>query len=112
MSTIKVIDMDGKEPEEPQKDFRAELAALIQAKNETNHPNAKMLEEISAKLVKATDELVKIKQSYLKLHNISEDKTESLSYDINAIVLGLGYALHECHKIMANMEAELKKAKS
>ena len=46
MTKIKVIDMDGKQPEEPQKDFRAELAALIEAKNSTPHPNTKVLESL------------------------------------------------------------------
>lgn len=108
---IKVIDMDGKKPEEPQKDFRAELAALIEAKSTVKHPNVKLLETISGKLLKTTDELVKIKEQYMKLHDITEGKTENVPYDINAIYLGTTYAIHECHKIMANMEAELKRAK-
>jgi len=109
---IKVIDMVEEQPEDNQKDFRAELAALIEANGATTHPNLKLLEAISAKLLKTTDELVKIREQYMRLHSISEGENANIPYDINAVQLGLTYSIHECHKIMANMEAELKKAKN
>ena len=108
---IKVIDIDGNEPDEPQKDFRAELASLINSKAKVPHPDCAVLENISKKLLKATDTLVQIRNAYMRLHDIHEDKGKEIPYDINAIQLGLTYAVHECHKIMANLETELKKAK-
>lgn len=108
---IKVIDMKG-QPEEPEKDFRAELAALINSNNaDKPHPNLKILEAISSQLLKTTDELVQVRHKYLRLHNITDGKDANIPYDINAVQLGLTYAIHECHKIMSNLESELKKAK-
>lgn len=108
---IKIIDMDGKQEEEPQNDFRAELTALIQMNSTKKHPNLKLLETISAKLLKVTDELAQIRISYMRLHNITEGNGADTPYDINTVQLGITYAIHECHKIIANMETELRKAK-
>lgn len=109
---IKVIDMDETQPEESKNDFRDNLAALIQTNSTKKHPNLKLLGTISAKLLKVTDELAQIRISYMRLHNIKEDKSEDTPYDINAVQLGITYAIHECHKIIANMDAELQKAKN
>jgi len=109
MTIIKVIDMDGSQPEEPQRDFRAELAAIIAA-NAKQHPNIRKLQSISRKLIKITDDLAEIKASYATLHNITDDTVAD--YEKHAIGLGFGYAIHECHKIMMNLESELRKAKN
>ena len=105
---IKLVDESNSTPEK--EDFRAELAALIKSNNSKPHADVKLLETVSSKILKITDDLVTTRIQYLKLHNI-KDTEECTSYDVNAVQLGITYAIHECHKIISLMEKELSNAK-
>ena len=103
---IKLVDESDNTPEK--EDFRAELAALINNNNLKAHPDCKLLETISSKMLKITDDLVTTRLQYLKHHNV-KDTQECTSYDINSVQLGITYAIHECHKVISFLEKELKK---
>ena len=104
---IKLVDEPDNTPEKT--DFKAELAALINSNNsKTECSDRKLLETISSKILKVTDDLVTTRLQYLKLHNV-KDTEESTSYDVNSVQLGITYAVHECHKVISFLEKELSK---
>ena len=96
----------------PEKDFRAELAALIQSNASQKHPSIKILEAISARILKITDDLVDARGRYLKLHSLTDGQEEGVPYDINLVQITITHAIHECHKVMSQLERELKKGKN
>ena len=97
---------------QPEKDFKAELAALINANAAKKHPNVKLLELVSERLLKITDELVATRNQYLKIHNLLEPRGEAVPYDIGLTEMGITNAVHECHKVISYLEKELRQAKA
>jgi len=96
----------------PEKDFRAELAALIKDNSSKKHPSVQLLEAIAARVLKITDDLVDTRGRYLKLHSLTDDLAQGAPYDINLVLTTITHAIHECHKVMSQLERELKKAKA
>ena len=94
--------------EDKARDFKAELATLIGNNNTAKKTDTKMLEALTERALKLTDELAELRNSYLRLHNLTDGKDE-FPYDINLVQLGITYSIHECHKVISYLQDELKR---
>ena len=104
----KPLKLVGEADNDKPRDFKAELAALINSNNDANRVDSKLLEGLTAKILRITDELAETRNQYLRHHNLTEAH-ENIPYDINIIQLGITYAIHECHKIISYLTEEIKR---
>ena len=102
--------MEKSSSNELKKDFRADLAALIQENSAKKHPDVKLLESMNEKILKAAKELSVIRGQYLRLHSI-EDSHINVPYEIENTQIRITSAIHECRKVVSCLERELRQAK-
>jgi septum formation topological specificity factor MinE len=97
--------------DEPEQDFKAQLAALIAEKRKTAHPDCEALELISQKFIKVVENLMELKDDYVNIHR-STEIIDGVPYEIEQVQLAFNYVIHECNKVTSCLQNELTKAKN